>query len=105
MLFTLIILGVFAASLFQILKQKKISEIKSDFINNMTHEFKTPIATIHLALDALNNKGVLKDSKKFTGYLEMIRDENKRFYVENVLQISQLEKRELDLENKTSILI
>ena len=102
LLFTLIILGVFAASLFQILKQKKISEIKSDFINNMTHEFKTPIATIHLALDALNNKGVLKDSKKFTGYLEMIRDENKRLHthVENVLQISQLEKRELDLEKQ-----
>ncbi len=102
LLFTLVILGVFAASLFQILKQKKISQIKSDFINNMTHEFKTPIATIHLALDALKNKGVRKDSEDYRGYLEMIREENKRLqtHVENVLQISQLEKRELDLEKE-----
>jgi two-component system phosphate regulon sensor histidine kinase PhoR len=65
----------------------------------MTHEFKTPIATIHLALDALKNKDVLKDSKKSFGYLDMIREENKRLHthVENVLQISQLEKQELDL--------
>jgi two-component system phosphate regulon sensor histidine kinase PhoR len=99
LLFTFIIIVVFAASLFQIIKQKKISDIKSDFINNMTHEFKTPIATIHLALDALKNKDVLKDSKKSFGYLDMIREENKRLHthVENVLQISQLEKQELDL--------
>ena len=99
LLFTFIIIVVFAASLYQIIKQKKISDIKSDFINNMTHEFKTPIATIHLALDALKNKDVLKDSKKSFGYLDMIREENKRLHthVENVLQISQLEKQELDL--------
>jgi two-component system phosphate regulon sensor histidine kinase PhoR len=99
LLFTFIIIVVFAASLFQIIKQKKISDIKSDFINNMTHEFKTPIATIHLALDALKNKDVLKDSKKSFGYIDMIREENKRLHthVENVLQISQLEKQELDL--------
>ena len=99
LLFTFIIIVVFAASLFQIIKQKKISDIKSDFINNMTHEFKTPIATIHLALDALKNKDVFTDIKKSFGYLDMIREENKRLHthVENVLQISQLEKQELDL--------
>ena len=99
LLFTFIIIVVFASSLFQIIKQKKISNIKSDFINNMTHEFNTPIATIHLALDALKNKDVFKDSKKSFGYLDMIREENKRLHthVENVLQISQLEKQELDL--------
>ena len=65
----------------------------------MTHEFKTPIATIHLALDALKNKDVFTDIKKSFGYLDMIREENKRLHthVENVLQISQLEKQELDL--------
>ena len=99
LLFTIIIIVVFSVSLFQIIKQKKISNIKSDFINNMTHEFKTPIATIHLALDALKNKDVFKDSKKSSDYLDIIRDENKRLHthVENVLQISQLEKQELDL--------
>ena len=99
LLFTFIIIVVFAISLYHIIKQKKISDIKSDFINNMTHEFKTPIATIHLALDALKNKDVLKNTKKSFGYLDLIREENKRLHthVENVLQISQLEKQELDL--------
>ena len=99
LLFTFTIIVVFAVSMYHIIKQKKISDIKSDFINNMTHEFKTPIATIHLALDALKNKDVLKNTKKSFGYLDLIREENKRLHthVENVLQISQLEKQELDL--------
>ena len=99
LLFIIIILVVFGVSLSQILKQKKISEIKTDFINNMTHEFKTPIATINLALDALINPKVSSDSKKVSNYLDMIRHENKRMntQVEHVLQISQLEKKELDL--------
>jgi two-component system phosphate regulon sensor histidine kinase PhoR len=97
--FTLTIVVVFGISLYQFLKQKKISQIKSDFINNMTHEFKTPIATIYLALDALANKEVSKNSEKTSNYLKMIREENKRLntQVEHVLQISQLEKGELDL--------
>lgn len=97
--FTLTIVVVFGISLYQFLKQKKISQIKSDFINNMTHEFKTPIATIYLALDALANKEVAKNSEKTSNYLKMIREENKRLntQVEHVLQISQLEKGELDL--------
>ncbi|MGB2339273.1 MAG: sensor histidine kinase, partial [Flavobacteriaceae bacterium] len=63
-----------------------------------------PIATIHLALDALKNKDVFKDSKKSFGYLDMIREENKRLHthVENVLQISQLEKQELDLAKENT---
>lgn len=97
--FIVVILVVFGMSLSQILKQKKISEIKTDFINNMTHEFKTPIATINLALDALVNPKVTGDQKRTLSYLNMIRDENKRMntQVEHVLQISQLEKKELDL--------
>ena len=75
------------------LEQKKLSEIKNDFINNISHEFKTPIATINLALDAISSsKNNLND--KFISYLGMIREENSRMLsqVENILRISQLEK-------------
>jgi two-component system phosphate regulon sensor histidine kinase PhoR len=98
-LFTLIIIGVFAVTLLQAFKQKKISDIKSDFINNMTHEFKTPIATIHLALDALGTPAIAKMPNKVTQYLGLIRDESRRMntQVENVLQISRLDRRELEL--------
>jgi len=96
LLFTLAIIITFASTIFQILKQKKVSEIKSDFINNMTHEFKTPIATIKLAIDAIENINVRNDIKKRSQYLKMIKDENDRMnnQVENVLRISQLEKKE-----------
>jgi len=96
LLFTLAIIITFASTIFQILKQKKVSEIKSDFINNMTHEFKTPIATIKLAIDAIENVNVRNDIKKRSQYLKMIKDENDRMnnQVENVLRISQLEKKE-----------
>jgi two-component system phosphate regulon sensor histidine kinase PhoR len=65
----------------------------------MTHEFKTPIATINLALDAIRNPKIIDDKEKVFKYLEMIRDENKRMHaqVENVLRISKLEKRELNI--------
>jgi two-component system phosphate regulon sensor histidine kinase PhoR len=65
----------------------------------MTHEFKTPIATINLALDAIKNPKIFGDPEKVQRYLQMIRDENKRMHsqVENVLQISKLDKRELDI--------
>ena len=98
-LFTVILIGVFTITLFQALKQKKISDIKTDFINNMTHEFKTPIATIQLALDALGTPVIAKQPDKVTQYLGMIRDESSRMntQVENVLQISRLDRRELEL--------
>ncbi|RMA64895.1 sensor histidine kinase [Ulvibacter antarcticus] len=97
--FTAVIVLAYASALSQIFKQRQISQIKSDFINNMTHEFKTPIATINLALDALKNPKV-KDDHEFLGrYLGMIREENRRMHaqVENVLRISKLEKNEIDL--------
>lgn len=102
LLFTLIIIIVFVSTLSQLVKQKQISEIKTDFINNMTHEFKTPIATINLALDSLKNQKVVEDPEKLTRYLGIIRDENKRMnaQVENVLQISRLERRELELDKE-----
>ena len=90
---TLIIIVISTSALYQIIQQKKLSEIKSDFINNISHEFKTPIATINLALDAISSsKNNIND--KFTSYLGMIREENSRMLsqVENILRISQLEK-------------
>lgn len=97
--FTLIIIIAYASSLYQLIKQRKISEIKTDFINNMTHEFKTPIATINLALDSIKNPKIIGDKDKVIRYLNMIKEENKRMHaqVENVLRISKLEKNELNI--------
>jgi two-component system phosphate regulon sensor histidine kinase PhoR len=98
-IFTLIILIAYTSALNQLIRQRQISEIKTDFINNMTHEFKTPIATINLALDAIRNPKIIDDKEKVFKYLQMIREENKRMHaqVENVLRISKLEKKELDI--------
>jgi two-component system phosphate regulon sensor histidine kinase PhoR len=85
-----------------LLKQKQISQIKSDFINNMTHEFKTPIATINLVLDSIKNPKIINDNEKVINYLDMIKIENKRMndQVENVLRISKLEKNQLNIEKE-----
>tara|TARA_R110002073_G_scaffold139232_2_gene289306 strand:- start:77545 stop:79074 length:1530 start_codon:yes stop_codon:yes gene_type:complete len=100
--FILIIIFAFAGALYQLIRQKQISEIKTDFINNMTHEFKTPIATINLALDAIKNPKIINDKEKILRYAAMIREENKRMHgqVENVLRISKLEKNQLDLSKQ-----
>ena len=81
------------------LNQKKMSEIKSDFINNMTHEFKTPLATISLAVDALRNEKVIKDRTKWLYFNNIIKDENKRMnkHVETILQAALMEKQEFKL--------
>ena len=102
--FTLIIIIAYSSALNQLIRQRQISEIKTDFINNMTHEFKTPIATINLALDAIKNPKIIEDHEKVKRYLQMIRDENKRMHaqVENVLRISKLEKRELDISKESN---
>jgi len=101
-LFILIVILAFISSLYQMIKQRQISEIKTDFINNMTHEFKTPIATINLALDAIKNPKIIDDKEKVLRYVKMIRDENKRMHaqVENVLRISKLEKNQLDVSKE-----
>lgn len=97
--FTAIIIVAYSSALFQLVKQRKISQIKTDFINNMTHEFKTPIATINLALDAIKNPKIIEDKTKVIRYLNMIKEENKRMHaqVENVLRISKLENNELNI--------
>ena len=100
--FTVVIIIAYGSSLYQHIKQRKIAEIKTDFINNMTHEFKTPIATINLALDAIRNPKVIDNKTKVLGYLKMIKEENKRMHaqVENVLRISKLEKNELNISKE-----
>merc|ERR1712000_614440 len=93
--FTGVIILAYSSAIYQLIRQRQISQIKTDFINNMTHEFKTPIATINLALDAIKNPKIIADHDKVKRYLGMIKDENKRMHaqVENVLRISKLEKK------------
>jgi len=97
--FTTIIILAFFLTVRTLFNQKKLSEIKSDFINNMTHELKTPLATISLAIDALTNEKVIHDADKIKIYSSMIKEENKRMnkQVEKILQAARLEKEEIKL--------
>ena len=101
-LFTLIITTAFFITIRTLLKQKKLSEIKSDFINNMTHEFKTPLATISLAVDALKNDKVKGNEEKTNYFTNIIKEENKRMnkQVETILQAALLDKQEVQLNLK-----
>ena len=90
-----------------ILTQKKLSEIKNDFISNMTHEFKTPISTISLACEAMNDQDMIGEkTETIKPYVKMIDDENKRLgvLVEQILQSASLEKKEIQL-NKENVLL
>jgi two-component system phosphate regulon sensor histidine kinase PhoR len=100
--FTFIIFAAFFITIRALLNQKKLSEIKSDFINNMTHEFKTPLATISLAVDALKNEKVIQDRTKMDYFSGIIKDENKRMnqQVETILQAALLDKQEIQLNEK-----
>ena len=97
--FTLLIITAFYITVRTLVKQKKLSEIKNDFINNMTHEFKTPLATISLAVDALRNEKVAQDKEKSNYFSSIIKEENRRMnkQVETILQAALLEKQELQL--------
>ena len=101
--FTIIIVITFSLTIYFILKQKKVSEIKTDFINNMTHEFKTPIATISLATDSINNPKIINNEDQVQFYTGIIKEENRRMnaQVENILQMSLIDKKELELNIKT----
>jgi two-component system, OmpR family, phosphate regulon sensor histidine kinase PhoR len=101
-LFTIIITAAFFITIRTLLRQKKLSEIKSDFINNMTHEFKTPLATISLAVDALKNEKVVNDREKTNYFTAIIKEENKRMnkQVETILQAALLDKQEVQLNLK-----
>lgn len=98
-IFTLIIVSVFSLAIYYMQHQRKISEVKTDFINNMTHEFKTPIATINIASDALKNDRVINDNEKIKYYADLIKQENKRMnaQVEMVLRMAKLERNQMEI--------
>jgi two-component system phosphate regulon sensor histidine kinase PhoR len=95
----IVIMFLFSFSIRTIYRQKQLSDIKNDFINNMTHELKTPIATISLACEALHDPDMRKSERAMNTYVGMIRDENKRLgiLVENVLRTSVFEQGEMKL--------
>ena len=95
LIFIAILMITFAFTLFLITRQRKITEMKNDFVNNMTHEFKTPISTISLAAQMLNDQAVTKSPQMFNHISGVINDETKRlrFQVEKVLQMSMFERQ------------
>jgi len=95
-----IILIISGLTLYYLYRQKKIADVRNDFINNMTHEFKTPIATISLACEAISDESVLEDTETKVAYISIIRDENNRLknMVNNILQIAQLKKGQLKMD-------
>jgi signal transduction histidine kinase len=102
--FTLIILLTSILSIIVMLRQKKVSDIKTDFINNMTHEFKTPIATISIAVDSINNPKVIDEPDQIKAFTRIIREENNRMNsrVEQVLQMALLDSRDFKLKPETT---
>ncbi len=102
LIFTVFLLITFILTLFVLFRQKKLSEAKNDFINNMTHEFKTPISTISLAAQMLNDSSVTKSPQMFQHISGVIGDETKRlrFQVEKVLQMSMFERNASNLKLK-----
>jgi two-component system, OmpR family, phosphate regulon sensor histidine kinase PhoR len=98
--FILVIIFCFVYAIRVIIRQKALSDIKNDFINNMTHEFKTPLATVSLAVEALQDPELSNQDKFRARYLGIIKDENKRLVsqVEKVLQAAALEKNDFKLK-------
>lgn len=101
-LFSLIIVSAFYLTVSTMIRQKKLSEIKNDFINNMTHEFKTPIATISLAVDAIKNEKVQRDTEKLGYFSSIIKEENQRMnrQVETILKSALMDRQEVQLNLK-----
>ena len=98
-LFTLIIIISSGGSIVVMIRQKKISDIKTDFINNMTHEFKTPIATISIAADSITNPRVIAEPETIKNFTRIIKEENNRMNtrVEQILQMALLDSRDFKL--------
>jgi two-component system phosphate regulon sensor histidine kinase PhoR len=95
--FNLVIIAAFYLALRTIVNQRKLNAIKSDFINNMTHELKTPLATISLAVDALKNEKVLADRARMQYFSSIIKDENRRMnkHVETILQAGLMDRQDI----------
>lgn len=98
--FTGVVVFCFAYAITTILRQKKLSDMKTDFINNMTHELKTPISTVALAVEALQDEQIAREPSFLQRYLGIIREENARLgsQVEKVLQIASLDKKDFQLK-------
>lgn len=96
----LVLIFIFAYTIFAIIRQKKLSEMKTDFINNMTHEFKTPVATIMIASEALKDPEVTDDRSRVKRLAGIIYDENVRLgnHIERVLNVARIENKELKLD-------
>jgi two-component system phosphate regulon sensor histidine kinase PhoR len=92
----------FTYTITTIFRQKKLSEMKNDFVNNMTHEFKTPISTISIACEALNDHEILKSPDIMASYIDIIQDENKRLagMAEKILQTAVIEKGQLKMRRE-----
>ena len=99
---TVIVFAFFAYSVWVILRQKRIGQMKNDFIGNMTHELKTPISTIALSSEVLSDPDIIKEPERLLSYANIIRSENERLrtQVERVLQLSTLDKGELHLKRE-----
>jgi two-component system phosphate regulon sensor histidine kinase PhoR len=99
----MVVILFFAYTLFVILKQKRLSEIQKDFINNMTHELKTPISTISVSAEVLNSPEITSQPSRIRQYAGIIYDESTRIrkQVERVLQVSRMENK-LDLEKQAT---
>jgi two-component system phosphate regulon sensor histidine kinase PhoR len=102
LIFTIVLLITFIYTLFIVFRQKKLTEMKNDFVNNMTHEFKTPISTISLAAQMLKDPAVGKSPQMFQHISTVINDETKRlrFQVEKVLQMSMFDRQQTMLKKK-----
>ena len=101
-IFSLILLITFVFTIYIVFRQKKLSEMKNDFINNMTHELKTPVSTISLAAQMLKDSDITKSPDVFKHISGVINDETKRlsFLVEKVLQMSLFERQKAALKLK-----
>ena len=101
-LFLMVLVFSFFFTIYSLFRQKKLSDIKTDFVNNMTHEFKTPISTISITSEMLMKESVLKNPSKILQYAKIIFDENARLknQVEGVLQIAVLERNDHKLKMK-----
>lgn len=100
----LLVIVFFAYTIFVILKQKRLSEIQKDFINNMTHEFKTPISTIAVSTEVLKDPGIIHQPERLMSYATIIEKENLRLkqQVERVLQMARLDKEEIGLKKEAA---
>ena len=98
----MVLLVCFGYTIFSILRQKKISEMKTDFINNMTHEFKTPVSTIMIASEALKDSEIAQDQNRVSRLANIIYEENERLgsHIERVLNIARIEKDDFKLDKK-----